>query len=135
LMVVVAAFPVGVTVVLLLLTGGNFSWLLGGDNFVWLPGIGTFPTGSVFFSTVVAVWLAGMLVWLIIFVACLPTGVTVVWLLLVEEEEEDDGLVWFDYAKAAVESPIETLNANMRPKAGVRTITKDVILLINYQSA
>jgi hypothetical protein len=65
LIVVVVACPAGVTVVLLL-TAGNFAWLPGGDNTVLLPGIGTFPTGSVFFWIVVVVWLAGMLVWLII---------------------------------------------------------------------
>jgi hypothetical protein len=77
LIIAVVAFPVGVTVALLL-TAGNFAWLPGGDSFVWLPEIGTFPTGSVFSWMVVVVWLAGNLVWLIIFVACFPAGVTFV---------------------------------------------------------
>ena len=66
LIIVVVAFPVGVTVVLLL-TAGNFALLPGGDSFVCLPlGRGTLPTGSVFFWMVAVVWLAGVLGWLII---------------------------------------------------------------------
>ena len=61
LTIVVVAFPVGVTLVLLL-TVGNLAWLLGGDTFVGLTGRGVFPTGSVFFSIVVVVLFAGIVV-------------------------------------------------------------------------
>ncbi|HZA08036.1 MAG TPA: hypothetical protein VE619_10045 [Nitrososphaeraceae archaeon] len=46
----------------LLLTVGNLAWLLGGDILVGLIGRDVFLTGSVFFSIVVVVLLAGIFV-------------------------------------------------------------------------
>jgi len=64
------------------------------------------------------VLLAGMLVWLIIFVACLPAGVTFVF-------------VWFFCANTTTEAPDTAAeDISIIPKASVVTIINEVVFLI-----